>query len=122
MLFLLRMLAVLGVLAVIARAGRALFSLLHGGVDMFLARDLHDVRAQRGDLTGMEEAVSLRRTGRRRRALAGVKLLFYIGLIVVPAYTSWPMHLRAVYNILWLLPRTGAPDGVRARFNVSVLP
>jgi hypothetical protein len=121
MLFLLRFLAVIGVLAVIAHAGRALFSLLRGGVDMFVAKDLHEVRAQRGDLTGMQEAVDLRRMGRQRRGIALVKLVLWIGLLIVPSFTSWALQMRAAYALLWLLPRPRGGIGVRARFHTTVL-
>jgi hypothetical protein len=113
-------LAVLGVLAVISRAARAVFSLLRGGVDIFLARDLHDVHAQRGDLTGMQEAQELRRTGRRRRALATARLLFWIGLLIVPGYTEWPSQLRAACCIFWVIPpRRNRGPTVRTQVRVS---
>lgn len=114
-------LAVLGVLAVISRAGRAVLSLLRGGVDAFIARDLHDVRAQRGDLTGMQEAESLRRAGRQRRAIAIARLLFWVGLLFVPGYTPWPAQLRAAYCIFWVIPpRRNRGPTVRTHVRVSV--
>jgi hypothetical protein len=75
---------------------------------MFLARDLHDVRAQRGDLTGMEEANALRTSGRRRRTRAIARLSFWVGLLIVPVFTPWPVELCAVYSCLSLLPRSQA--------------
>ena len=119
MLFIVRMLAVLGVLAVIAQAGRALFSLMRGGVDMFLARDLHGVRAQRGDLTGMQEAVELRRAGRNRRAIAALKLSIWVVLLIIPSFTPWATPMRAAYVVFWFLPRQRG--GLRARVDVRVL-
>ena len=114
MQFIVLLLAVMGVLAVLARAVRASFSLLRGGVDMFLARDLHEVRAQRGDLTGMQEADALRRIGRQRRAKAAARLSFWIGLLLIPTFTPWPAQLCAAYAILWLVPRKDKSGGLRA--------
>lgn len=107
-------LAVLGVLAVIAHAGRSLFALLRGGVDVFVARDLHEVRSRQGDLTGMQEADVLRALGRKKRAMGLLQLSFWIALIIVPSFTAYPMQLRALYCVLWILPRrkTNAPAPV----------
>ncbi len=124
MLLLIRLLAVLGVIAVLGRVVRALFSLLRGGVDMFMARDLHETRAQRGDVTGMQEAVSLRRVGRQRRAVAAARLSFWIGLLIVPSFTPWPAQLCAAYCIFWLLPprnRANGAGGIRGSFRVTRL-
>src|SRR4051812_31201270 len=117
---LIRFLAVLGVLAVIAHAGRALFALLRGGVDMFVARDLHEVRSQQGDLTGMQEAVALRTLGRKKRAIGLLKLCFWIALIFVPSFTAFPSQLRALYCIFWLLPTRRAKPIVSTDINVKV--
>jgi hypothetical protein len=120
MFLLLRILAVIGVLAVLVRAGSALFSLLRGGIDMFLARDLHEVRAQRGDLTGMEEARALRRTGLQRRTIAAARLSFWIGLLIIPNFTPWPAQMCAAYCVFWLLPRNRAAGGLRTRMSIRV--
>ncbi|MEO5509518.1 MAG: hypothetical protein ABIS27_02745 [Longimicrobiales bacterium] len=119
MLLLVPVLAIIGVAAVLARAFRALFSLLRGGVDMFVANDLHDVRAQRGDLTGMEEATALRRSGRERRAVAAARISFWIGLLIAPGFTPWPAHLCASYVIFWLLPDRPSAPRIRGSFRIG---
>lgn len=101
------MLAVLGVLAVISRAGRAVFSMLRGGLDMFVARDLRNTHSQRGDLTGMQEADDLRRAGNKRRAFAIGRFIFWVALLFVPRFTPDPEKLRAAYCIFWILPPRG---------------
>ena len=116
MQLILAVLAVLGIAAVLSRAVRALLSLLRGGIDMFVARDLSDVRRQRGDITGMEEAADLRRSGRQRRARGIARLVLWVGLLIVPTLTVWPLQLCAVYSILWLIPGGGLP--VRTSGNV----
>ena len=118
MQLLLAVLAVVGIAAVLSRAMHALFSLLRGGIDMFVARDLGDVRRQRGDLTGMEEAAALRRSGRQLRARGIARLSLWVGLLIVPVLTAWPLQLCAAYSILWLLPGGGMP--VRTPGNIAV--
>jgi hypothetical protein len=105
MMLLLKAAAVLGVVIILLRAGGALFSLLRGGLDIFLARDLHEVRSQRGDLTGMQEAAALSKAGRTRRALAAARLCAWLVLLIIPGFTPWPTAMRAAYCIFWLFPR-----------------
>ncbi|HSJ23990.1 MAG TPA: hypothetical protein VK929_04880 [Longimicrobiales bacterium] len=98
-------LAVAGAAAVVVRGVASLFRALRGGVDAFLARDLADVRAQRGDLTGVSDAASVRAEARRRRMVALGAAGFWIGLLIVPPLTPWPRFLYVVYSLLWLVPR-----------------
>ena len=118
MSFLLGALAVSGVIAILARIARGLFTLLRGGVDMVLARDLADVRAQRGDLTGIEEAAALRRNGRQLRTRALLVIAFWAGLLVVPFLTANATQILAAYSVLWLLPRRA---GTGPRVHVGVM-
>jgi hypothetical protein len=99
------LLAALGFAAAALRMVRSLFFTLHGGVDAFLARDLADTRAQRGDLTGVADARDAHATARRRRMLALGAASFWAGLLLVPPLTPWPELLYASYSLLWLLPR-----------------
>jgi hypothetical protein len=98
-------LAVAGAAAVLVRAVASAFRALRGGVDAFLARDLADVRAQRGDLTGLSDAGEIRAAARRRRMAALAAAGFWLGLLFVPPLTPWPRFLYAVYSLLWLVPR-----------------
>jgi hypothetical protein len=99
------LLALAGAGAVVLRLLRALFAALRGGVDAFLARDIAETRAQRGDLTGLDDArsVALAARRRRRRALGGASV--WGGLLVFPTLTPWPAMLYATYSLLWVLPR-----------------
>jgi hypothetical protein len=99
------LLAALGIAAIIVRAVGAAFRALRGGVEGFLARDLADVRAQRGDLTGLADAAAVRAEARRRRLVALGALAFWIGLLLVPPLTPWPAFLYAIFALLWLVPR-----------------
>jgi hypothetical protein len=99
------LLAVAGVIAVGLRLVRALFATLRGGVDAFLAHDVADTRAQRGDLTGVDDARAAARVARKRRLLALGTASMWIGLLLVPVLTPWPTLLYAGYSLLWLIPR-----------------
>jgi hypothetical protein len=99
------LLAFAGVIAVMLRLLRALFATLRGGVDAFLARDVADTRAHRGDLTGVDEARAEAALARRRRLLALGTACIWIGLLVFPMLTPWPRFLYASYSVLWLIPR-----------------
>jgi hypothetical protein len=99
------LLAAVGAMAVVLRIVRALFAVLHGGVDAFLARDAADVRARRGDLTGLADAATARAQARRRKLNATGILFIWSGLLLVPLLTPWPALLYASYSLLWLLPR-----------------
>jgi hypothetical protein len=74
------------------------------GADALIAREVATTRAQRGDLTGLEEANFVRGEARRRRYVALGFLSFWAGLLVVPTLTPWPSLLYAAYSLLWLLP------------------
>lgn len=99
-------LAVTGFAAVAARMLLALLRVLTRGADVLIARDVAATRAQRGDLTGLEEANLARGEARRRRYVALGLLSIWAGLLLVPALTPWPNLLYAAYSLLWLLPRS----------------
>jgi hypothetical protein len=104
------LLAVAGIAAVLLRALAALLRGLRGGVDAFLARDLADVRAQRGDLTGVADAGELRAAARRERVYALAAAAMWVGLLALPPLTPWPRFLYVIYSLLWLVPRrAGTP-------------
>jgi hypothetical protein len=104
------LLGIAGFAAVTLRAALALLNALSGGVESLLARDLTEIRARRGDLTGVQEANDLQGAARRHRLLALGAFSMWAGLLVVPALTPWPALLYAGYALLWLVPRRrGAP-------------
>jgi hypothetical protein len=97
-------LAAFGAFAVGLRVMRALFRLLFRGVDAFLAGSVEEVRAQRGDLSGMHDARHQAMLARRRRLRAAASLCLWTALLVVPPLTPWPLPMYAAYSLLWLLP------------------
>jgi hypothetical protein len=99
-----------GVAAVALRAAGALMTVISGGVESFLARDVADVRARRGDLTGLADADAVRQRARRRRFVALGVFSMWVCLLIVPPLTPWPGFLYAAYSLLWLVPRRTRPD------------
>jgi hypothetical protein len=99
------LLAIAGFCAVALHLLRALLRVLTRGADAVLARELANTRAQRGDLTGLEEANLARGEARRRRYRALGVFSLWGGLLLVPQITPWPRLLYATYSLLWLLPR-----------------
>lgn len=97
--------AVAGFAAVALRAMKALLYVARFAAEAFLARNLADTRAQRGDLTGVADAAQARVVARRRRLAAVGSLLVWGCLLIVPPLTSFPALLYASYSLLWLVPR-----------------
>jgi hypothetical protein len=102
---LLVILAIAGFVAVLRHALDALLRLLHGDVAAALAGGRASVRAQHGDLTGLEEARAERETAAARRRMALALLVLWTALLLLPPLTAWPLGLYAAYALLWLLPR-----------------
>ena len=93
-----------GILAVCTHAARSLFFLLLGTASAFAARQVGSTRAQRGDLTGMQEAEEERTVAMQRRRTALAVLVLWLGLLLLPVLTPWPSALYSAYALLWLLP------------------
>jgi hypothetical protein len=104
MQFVLFLLAVAGFMAVLRRLGLAAFQALRGGVDSYLLREVASTRAERGDLTGLMEAQSLRKSQRIARWRSVAAVLLWLGALSVPLLTRTPVPIYAVFSILWLLP------------------
>jgi hypothetical protein len=98
-------LSIAGILAVLLRAGMALLLVLRGGAEGMFARGLADSRAQRGDLTGLQEANLVRGEARRRRWRGLGIFSLWVALLAAPPLTPWPQLLYSVYALLWLVPR-----------------
>ena len=98
-------LAVAGFIAVARRLLRSLLRALTRTADVVIAREHAATRAQRGDLTGLQEATNARSAAKRRRYVELGLLSVWAGLLLVPPLTPWPYLLYASYSLLWLLPR-----------------
>lgn len=83
--------------------------LMRRGIDSLLTRELVELRARRGDLTGLADATDARSLARQRRLLAVATFCFWLLLLVIPALTPWPAVLYALYALLWVLPQGRRP-------------
>ncbi|MGH7474997.1 MAG: hypothetical protein ACRELD_01790 [Longimicrobiales bacterium] len=100
-------LAVFGVLALLRHILRAVFVLARRGVDAFLAGEAADVRARRGDLTGLEDAERNAQRARRARVRASIGLAVWSALLVAPPFTEWTAEIYAACAMLWLFGPAG---------------
>jgi hypothetical protein len=101
--FLIVLLAIAGFLAAVRGLARASLGLLVRGVEVVMAREETDIRARRGDITGLsaaDEHGALARRHRRRSALA---VVFWAALLVGPLFTPWTRWLYAAWSLFWLL-------------------
>jgi hypothetical protein len=106
-------LAIAGAGAVLLRGMRAGARVLGRGLERFLVRGVADVRARRGDLTGLSDAAAQKRRARRAQLGAVSSLAFWVALGVAPLLTPWPRGLYAGYALFWVLPRTLGRGGAR---------
>ncbi len=105
-------LLVLGVLGWAAVVWRLLWATLHlvqRGADSMLAGDVAVRRADRGDITGMQEAAAERSASVRTRRRAAAFVLLWLVLLIVPTLTTTTELLYALYSPLWLLRTTRSP-------------
>jgi len=105
MQFPLLVLAVLGFLAVARQAGRAALRLLTRGVEVYLATEVGQTHARRGDITAWKTAEVTRRSARRGRFGALAVFTLCVGMLAAPPFTPWTAALYAAYSPLWLLNR-----------------
>jgi hypothetical protein len=97
------LLAILGFAAAAGQLLRALLVALGTGVESFLAREVTEVNARRGDLTALQEAESRHKVARRARFGAVARVSFWTALLAIPPFTPWTAILYACYSPLWLL-------------------
>jgi hypothetical protein len=101
------LLAVLGGAALLLRALGGLFRLALRASQETAARELAEVSARRGDITGMEErrrAAAAARQDRRRHLLL---TLLWIAWFVLPLMLGAARIPFALASLLWLLPKRG---------------
>lgn len=102
-------LGVVGFAAVAWRTLWALVRLLQRGADSLIAGGTVETRAHRGDITGMQEAASVRAQTARIRTRAAAFVLLWLVLLIAPTLTAAPELLYALYSPLWLLRNTRSP-------------
>ena len=104
------LLGVVGWAAVVWRLAWAILRLLRHGAEGMFAGDVADRRADRGDITGMQEAAASRADLSRVRRRSAVIVLFWLVLLVAPTLTANADQLYALYSPLWLLRTTRSPQ------------
>jgi hypothetical protein len=109
--FVLFVLGVAGFLAALRRLMFAGFRLLKGSVEAFVTREIASARAQQGDITGLVEADTRRKSARNARLLALLAVAAWSAALIVPLFTAVAGKAYAIYSLLWLLPqrRRAAP-------------
>jgi hypothetical protein len=109
MTFILILLAVPGVLAVLLRLGVALFAAAKHSVEWFVARQISNQRAERGDLSGLSEAEKIRNEAGRQQRRFGLHALIWLTLLAFPLMVPGAVIVYPLYSILWFLPRHRVP-------------
>lgn len=107
MTFLLILLAIPGAAAV---AMRLFMSLLRAGrysIERYVARQIVDQRATRGDLSGMAEADKVRGEAARQQMRFVGETLLWAGLLGLPLVFAPAILLYPLYSIFWFVPRGG---------------
>lgn len=112
-------LAGLGILAVSRRLVVAFVHVLRSGVEAYLAGEVAQTRANRGDITGMEEAYDTVAAARRVRGRALRAVVAWAVLLLLPVLLlEAPAPAYAACIVVWFLPRIhgpGSPDSIRSR-------
>ena len=103
--FLLSILAALGFLALLARIFRSVVRFGLATAEATAMAGLIEVSARRGDLTGLSERRAQEQEVRRSRRLAGLLLVLWVVLVVVPPFTGWAREVYAACALLWVLPK-----------------
>lgn len=114
MTFILILLAIPGVLAVPLRLGLAVFGASRHTVEWFVARQISNQRAERGDLSGLAEAEKIRREAARQQRRWTLHALMWTILLAFPLLVPGAVVVYPFYSILWLLPRHGVTGKARA--------
>ena len=105
MTIILILLAIPGVLAVLLRLGVALFSTARHTVEWYVARQITNQRAERGDLSGLAEAEKIRAEAARQQRRWGLHALAWTTLLAFPLLVPGAVIVYPLYSVLWLLPR-----------------
>lgn len=104
------LLAIPGVLAVLLRLFTALFGLTKHTIERYVAGQISDQHAERGDLTSLAAAEKVRGTATRMQLRHLIEALGWGTLLALPLLVPATVILYPFYAIVWLLPhRMPAP-------------
>ena len=105
MTIILILLAIPGVLAVLLRLGVALFGTARHTVEWYVARQISNRHAQRGDLSALAEAEKIRSAAARQQRRWGLHALAWTTLLAFPLLVPGAVIVYPLYSVLWFLPR-----------------
>jgi hypothetical protein len=105
MTIILILLAIPGVLAVLLRLGIDLLHATRHTIEWYVARQISQQRAQRGDLSGLAEADKLRAAAAQKQRWYGMHAALWIVLLAFPLMIPGAVVVYPLYSLLWLLPR-----------------
>ena len=109
MTFVLILLAIPGVLAVLLRLFIALFAASKHTVERYVAKQIKDQRAGRGDLSGLAEAEKIRAEAARKQTRWILHALAWAILLAFPLLVPGAVIVYPFYSLLWLLPSSRLP-------------
>lgn len=99
------LLAFVGGAALLYRVGRGVLRLGLAAAETAAVNGLVEISIRHGDLTGLAERRAAARLVRRTRVRAGLFLLLWLALLVVPLFAGVARLVYAACALLWLLPR-----------------
>jgi hypothetical protein len=105
MTILLILLAIPGVLAVLLRLGIALVGATKHTLEWFVARQITQQRAARGDLSGLSEAMKIRDAAARQQRRFALHAAVWIVLLGLPLLIPAAVIVYPFYSLFWLLPK-----------------
>jgi hypothetical protein len=109
MTILLILLAIPGVLAVLLRLGVSLLHTAKHTMEWYVARQISNQRASRGDLSGLAEAEKIRAAAGREQRRHGLHALAWLVLLAFPLLIPGAVLVYPFYSLLWLMPRRRFP-------------
>jgi hypothetical protein len=104
MTIILILLAIPGVLAVLLRLGIAVLGATKHTIEWFVARQITAQRAERGDLSGLAEAMKIRAAAARQQRRYGLHVLTWSVLLALPVFVPAAVIVYPFYSLFWLLP------------------
>jgi hypothetical protein len=107
MTLLLALIALPGIAAVLLRWGRAVFVTARHSIERFVAAQIADTRAQRGDISGMAEAAKIKHKSQQEAVRSLLNVVLWSALLIGPIFLPGTLIIYAICGLLWLLPRSG---------------
>jgi hypothetical protein len=105
------LIAIPGIAAVLLRWSTAVFLTARHSIELFVARQISDTRAARGDISGMSEAETYRENSRAQQLRGVIQVLFWSAALLLPLIMPGTFLIYALYGLLWLAPARRSDNG-----------